>query len=160
MSAADAERVAVLAGLCDERAHQLSGATHDHLARVAQLKRESGVEHIRGGEPVVQPASGLAHGRGCHVHERRHVVVRDPLALLHGFHVEARAAQRLDVARRDHPAFRQHLAHGELHFQPGIELALLRPDPAHLGSGVAGNQARAFNNPGCGRRARRRSSRR
>ena len=51
------------------------------------------------------------------------------------------AAARIarDVLRRDRSELRPALERGELDLEPACELALLRPDPAHLGPGVAGD---------------------
>ena len=43
-----------------ERPHERVSARDDHLARRAQLQRERRVEHVRGGQPEVDPAPRLA----------------------------------------------------------------------------------------------------
>ena len=99
VSPPDAQCRRVLAGARDERCDELVRLREDHLADGAQLQRKRGVEHVRGGQPEVDPAPGLAGGGGEHVHERRHVVVGDALALVHGLHGERGGANRLQLRR-------------------------------------------------------------
>ena len=97
VGAPDAQRVRVLARARDQRGHERAGARHDHLAGRAQLQRERRVEHVRGGQPEVDPAPRLADRRREHVDERGHVVLGHQLALLHLGDREARAADRLQL---------------------------------------------------------------
>ena len=78
---AHGERARVLARPRRERRHELPGAGDQDLAARAQLQRERGVEHVGGGQPEVDPAPRLAHGRREHVDERGDVVLGDALAL-------------------------------------------------------------------------------
>jgi hypothetical protein len=96
---ADAQRLRVLSRACDQRGGERAGAGHDHLADGLQLQPERGVEHVRGGQPEVNPASRLPRRGGEHVDERRHVVVGHLLALVHGLDGERRAADRLEILR-------------------------------------------------------------
>ncbi len=96
----------VLARARRERRDELARARHEHLAGGAQLQRERGVEHVRGGQAEVDPAPGLARRGGEHVDERGHVVVGDLLALVDRLDGEAgargspRARSRRDRRRR------------------------------------------------------------
>ena len=60
---------------------QVARARDQDEPRLRQLERQRGVEHVGGGEAVVDPAAGLAHRLGHHVHEGGHVVVGHLLAL-------------------------------------------------------------------------------
>ena len=82
VGAADAERVAVLERPLDQRVAVGAGAGQHDLARLAQLQRQRRVEHVGGGQAVVDPAPVLADRRGDDVDEGGDVVVGDPLALL------------------------------------------------------------------------------
>jgi hypothetical protein len=89
----------------------------------------------------MHPPARLADRTGNDVHERRHVVIRHPLALLHLLHRErGSVAHGRGVVLRHHALLRECLDHGQLHLKPRFELALLGPDRAHLGTGVAGDQ--------------------
>src|SRR5919107_624233 len=73
----------------------------------------------------MDPAAGVAHRLGDDVHERGDVVVGHLLAHLGG------------VLGWDGALFGEGVHHGQLHLQPRVELALLRPDHAHLRAGIA-----------------------
>ena len=62
VGASDAERALVLAGRGDQHRDELAGAGQDDLADRAQLQRERRVEHVRGGQAVVDPAPAGARG--------------------------------------------------------------------------------------------------
>ena len=66
----------------DERVAKGGRARDQDRPGLAQLQRERGVEHVGGGQPVVDPAALVADRRGDDVDERGDVVVGDPLALL------------------------------------------------------------------------------
>ena len=136
------------------------------------LQRERGVDDVRRRQPVVHPAAFRAELLGDRVDERGEVVVGrqldlgDALGRRHGAPARgSRAASRGGHRADLGPAVER----GELDLEPARELALLRPDPAHLRAGVAGDhpgQCRSAaqeggceQTRGCARRARRRSSR-
>ena len=82
VGAADAQRVRVLARTRRERDGEPPRPRHDELPGAPQLQRERGVEHVGGGQAVVDPAPRRPGRARQHVDEGGHVVVRDPLALL------------------------------------------------------------------------------
>ena len=97
---------------------------------------------------MVHPAARLAHRCGHHVHERRHVVVGDLLALLDRLDRERGAlADRRGVLRGHDALLGQRVHHGQLDLEPGVELALLGPHGAHLGAGVALDHALGVEDP-------------
>ena len=57
VGAARAQRVRVLAGLGGELLHEPPRVGQHELADAAKLERQAGVEHVAGGQPVVDPAS-------------------------------------------------------------------------------------------------------
>ena len=117
-------------------------ALHEDRAGLGDLQPERGVEHVGGGEPVVHPAAGLAHRGGHDVHEGRHVVVGHLLALGDLLDGERRPlANGRGVLGGDGAGLGQRVHHGQLHLEPGVELALLGPDRAHLRARVALDQA-------------------
>jgi hypothetical protein len=90
----------------------------------------------------VDPAAGLAGGCGEHVHEGGHVVLGDALSLLHRLHGEGGVADRLELGPRGTTLAqqrRQLLAGGDLDLPPGLHALLIGPQPAELGTRVAGN---------------------
>ena len=108
----------------------------DHLAAgLAQLQRERRVEHVGGGEAVVDPAARLAD-------RRRETTSTNAATSWSVTCSRSRTASRsgggagldlLEVVRRDHSLLGERLADRELDLQPGLELALLRPHQRHLG---------------------------
>jgi hypothetical protein len=142
-----AQRVRVLARARVRAPPRARGRPHDHLAGGAQLQRERGVEHIRGGQPEVDPAPGLAGRGGEHVDERGHVVVGDRSRSLTASTVKRRRADRLELGgavgrpRAEQPG--QLLAGRDLDPPPGLHARLVGPQTAELGAGVAGIMRRA-----------------
>src|SRR5438093_541670 len=55
VGAADAERVAVLAGSGGERADEMTSASEDDARGGSQLQRQRRVEDVAGGEAIVKP---------------------------------------------------------------------------------------------------------
>ena len=133
----------------------LLGAAHDRgesrgrcprrssVARVADLQRERGVDDVGRGEPVVDPAALRPELLGDRVDEGGEVVVGRLLDLGHalGGRRPAPRADRGDVLRRDGSDLGPAVERRELHLEPARQLALLRPDPAHLRTGVAGDHS-------------------
>ena len=110
------------------------------LPGLAQLDRQGGVEHVRGGEPVVEPAPLLADRLRDHVDEGRDVVAGGPLALLDRLDRERGAlAAGLRGLLRDRALRGPGVGRGQLDLQPGVHAALLGPDGADLLAGVAGD---------------------
>ena len=107
VGAADAEGVAVLERPLDQRVAVGAGAGDDDLARPPQLQRQRRVEHVGGGEAVVDPAPVLADRGGDDVDEGGDVVVGHLLALVDRLDREgrplARLARRLLAGRRPPP---------------------------------------------------------
>ena len=130
------------------------------VARVAQLQRETGVQHVRGGEPEVDPAARRSHRPGDDLHERGHVVLGDALDLGDALGVERRL--RPDLARigvGDHAEPGQRLGDEDLDLEPVPEPRLVGPDGAHLredvpldhGSGWTGSRPVTAGGPPRGR---------
>ena len=83
VGAADRDRQPMLVGPLHDGRERPVEPLQDQLARGAHLERERGVDDIRRGQPVVEPAAGLAEVAGDGVDERREVVVRLLLDLGH-----------------------------------------------------------------------------
>jgi hypothetical protein len=138
VGAPDHDRLHVLARAARERVHQLVRPAQHDLPRVAQLQGERRVEHVRGGQPEVDPAARVACGLRQDVDERGHVMVGDLLALLGGFDGERRGADGVQVGGRGPVHL---LARGHLDAAPGLHLRLVRPYGADLRAGVARDHA-------------------
>src|SRR5205823_5877943 len=99
------------------------------------------VEHVRGGQAEVDPATGLTGGGGKHVDERGHVVVDLALALAHRLHREGRVADRLELSVRRALARAEQvselLARGDLDAPPALHARLIAPDACQLRARVA-----------------------
>ena len=139
--AADADRVTVLLREPDDRSECGVDALDDQPAGVLNLQGERGVDDVGRGEAVVEPAALGADLFGDGVDECCKVVVGRLLDLgntLRRRNARARA-DRGDVARRHDPKLCPCVERGQLHVEPARQLALFRPDPAHLRTGVAGD---------------------
>jgi hypothetical protein len=144
VGAADRDGLAVLERPCHERVAVVASPGGDDRPRLDELGGERGVEHVGGGQPVVQPATLLADRVLDHVDERGDIVVGGALALLNRLDGElgplpAGAGRRLG----HHPLDRQRLGHGELDLEPGLHLAALGPDAPDRIPCVAGDHLRS-----------------
>ena len=81
--APDRDRVAMLLRPGDDGGERPLDAVEHERARFADLQRERGVEHVRRGQAVVEPAALLAELLRDRVDERGDVVVRSRLDLRH-----------------------------------------------------------------------------
>ena len=144
VGSADGEGVGVLPCPSHEHLHQLLRARDDDLPGRLQLEGEAGVEDVRGGETEVDPAPGLARGRGQYVHEGGHVVVGDPLALFDVLDVEGGLANGRELVLRGTVlAEQERELFGGLHLDPTprVHPRLVGPQAAELGPRVAGDHA-------------------
>src|SRR5439155_1664040 len=139
VGAPDTDGVPVLVGPGDHGGERALDALANQPARVLNPEGKSGVDDVRRGQPVVEPASLRPQLLGHSVHEGRRVVIRDPLDL-----GDAGARRRNgsradfgDVARGNHVDFGPPVERSELDLEPPRELARLRPDPGHGRTGVA-----------------------
>ena len=132
MGSAHAVRLPVLLGPGDDCCKGAVVPAEDQGAGVADLERERGVEHVGGGEPVMEPAALLAEILGDGVHEGGDVVLGLGLELgdaLRGGRHRA-GADRLDRLGGNRAHGRPAVERGELHFEPASELRLVRPEEA------------------------------
>ena len=143
VGAADAERVAVLQRPLDQGVAVGARAGDDDLAGLAQLQRQRRVEHVGGGEAVVDPAPVLADRGGDDVDEGGDVVVGDLLALVDRLDREGGVGpRRLGGLARHHALLGPGLGRRQLDLEPGTPSCLRRPDRPDLGAGVAGDHQR------------------
>ena len=140
VGAPDHRRVLVPEGALPDRLQEVEEVRADEVARVAHQDGEGGVHHVRGGEPVVQPAPLGPDALGDAGDEGDDVVLDLPLDLLDAGDVEA--GPRLDrgegLGGHD-AALDEHLGRGDLHLEPRGEAVLVGPEAGHLGARVAGN---------------------
>ncbi len=141
VGAADAERVAVLQRPLDQGVAVGAGAGDDDLAGPAQLQRQRRVEHVGGGEAVMDPAPVLADRAGDDVDEGGDVMVGHPLPLVDRLDRErgpsARAASAASPG--NDALLGPRLGRRQLDLQPALHLRLRRPDLPDLGTGIAGD---------------------
>ena len=138
-----------------QRRDQRGGGLDEQVGGPGQGGAQGGVDHVGRGEPVVDPrALGLADGLLDHVDEGGHVVVGDPLALVHrldegGVDLGALGpAERGGVGR--HVAdLRPAVGGQQLDLEPHGEPGLVGEERGHLRRGVAGDHraASAFDGP-------------
>ncbi len=137
--AAHAHRLAVLLGPEDDGAKGAVEPFEHERARILDRERERGVEHVRGGEPVVEPAAVLAEAFRDGVDEGGNVVIRLALDLgdaLRRGHGRAHADRRHRLVRHG-PDGSPALERSELDVEPAAQLLAVRPDLAHGRAGVA-----------------------
>jgi hypothetical protein len=136
---ADADVVLVLSRARDHRFLRAVDGLEQERPRLAYLQREGGVDDVRRGQAVVEPAPGWAELGGDGVHEGRKVVLGLALQLR-----DALGRGRLRVVANlghgvsgNHAELRPRLERGELDVEPARQPVFVRPDPSHHGSGVA-----------------------
>ena len=145
VGAADHRRVLVAQGPLLHRLHEVEEVGADEVAGVAHQDGEGGVHHVRGGEPVVQPAPLGPHALRHAGDEGDHVVLDLLLDLLDARDVEAGLLlDRGEGLLRHDAAPDEDLGGGDLHLQPGREAVLVGPQASHLGTRVARDHGLSF----------------
>ena len=140
--AADAERQPVLLRARDDRRERAVEAVEQQRSGLLDLERERGVDDVRRGEAVVEPAAGRPELLGDGVDEGGRVVVQARFELGDALRVtepsRARRISRNDVGR-DRADLGPTFECGELDLEPARQLSLVRPDACHGRSRVAGD---------------------
>ena len=114
-------------------------ADHD-LAGLAQLQSQRRVEHVGGGEAVMDPAPVLADRLRDDVDEGGDVMVGHLLALVDRLNRERRVrARSLRRLPRNHPLLSPSLGSRQLHLQPALQLPLRAPNTRHLRPRIPGD---------------------
>ncbi len=158
VGAADAEGVAVLQRLLDQGVAIGAGACQHHLACFAQLQRQGRVEHVGGGQPVVDPAAVLADRSGDDVDEGGDIVVGHLLALVDGLDRERRVcSRRLRRLARHGALLGPGLRRRQLDLKPALELALRGPSSRSLAACIGDQSRPPFGRVAWGRGSRTRS---
>ena len=128
----------------------------DQVARVADLEGERRVDDVRRGEAVVDPAALRPELLGHRVDEGGQVVIGrlldlgDPLGCRH----LGAVANRGNVCGGHRSDLDPAVEGRQFDLEPARQLALLRPDPAHLRTGVAGDHSGQSRAGSGGRRER------
>ena len=139
VGASGAQRVDVLAGFRREDVGEAARVGQDQPRHRLNLEGQAGVEHVGGGQPVVDPAAGRAGRRREDVDEGGGVVVGDLLALVDRLHGEGGGADGVELVRGGAVHL---LAGGHLDSPHGVEARVVRPRLAQLPACVAGDQGR------------------
>ena len=152
MAAADGQRMLVFKGPFLQGGEHVVEVGQQQIRRLGQLHREAGVEHVRGGEPLMDEAAFRPDALGEPGQEGDHVVpglaldLVDPLDVRRAdgrqFGVAALANHRSRLGRDG--ADRRHRLAGEgLDFKPDPVAVFGRPDGGGLGAGIAGDHGGA-----------------
>ena len=134
MRAPDAQRVDMLARRCGERLDQPARFRQHELGDTSELERETGVEHVARGQPVVDPAPRRPGRGGQHVDERRGVVVGDLLAFVDLIDGERRRSDRVELVGGRAVEL---LARGDLDQAHRLEVRVVGPGLGQRRTGVA-----------------------
>ena len=143
MRAADHRRVAMLIRPCADRPHELLEILQNHVAGVAHLQGEGGIDDIRRGEAEMEPAAGWRAdvfsdvcGKGDDV------VVEGFLQLLATFQAEGGFGLHLfEIPFRHQPLTAEGFGGKQFDLQPDFQFALLAPKLAHLRARITLNHA-------------------
>ena len=139
--AADAERQPVLLRACRDHRERSVETVAQERSGLLNLERERGVDDVRRGEAVVEPAAGRSKLLGDGVDEGSRIVVQACFEL--GDALGRRSGRALanlgDDVGGDRSDLGPTLECGELDLEPAHQLALVRPDACHGRSRVAGD---------------------
>ena len=147
VGAAGHRGVDALAGPGREGAHQLGRRGDQQVGRLGERRTERSVDHVRRGQPVVDPRSlGWADRRLHHVDERSHVVIGDPLAVGDFLDEGVVDLRRACPARGgdlcgDLADLGPTLRREQLDLEPGGEAGAVGEELGHLGGRVAGDHS-------------------
>ena len=139
--AADLQRLTMLLGSCVDRGEGALQTREDQCAGFVHLQRESGVDDVGRGQPVVEPAGAfLAELFGHGVDEGGSVVMKRCFELGHAFGARRGCAGDEGGGVFGHDSqLGPGRCRGELDLEPRGELPLVRPDPGHGRARVAGD---------------------
>jgi hypothetical protein len=129
----------VLPRLVGQGLHDPARIRQDELGHAAQLESQSGVQHVAGGQTVVDPAPGGPGRGGEHVDEGGRVVVGDALALLDRLDGERGGPDRVELLLGRAVEL---LARRDLDLAHGLEVGVVGPDLGELGTRVARDHQR------------------
>jgi len=140
-----------------EPAHDLGQAGElrfDRARRVTQGDGRRRVEHVRAGQPEVEPPALGSEPLGHRAQEGDDVVLRLAFDLVGSRRVDLDpdGAQPLPVVLGDHALGVERLGRQQLDPQPQLELAALTPELAKLGKRVAVDHASSIGRAGMPRR--------
>ena len=139
----DRDRLAMLLRSGDDRREGALDPVEHERPGLADLERQRGVEHVRRGEAVVEPAPFLAELLRHRVDERGDVVVRARLDLRHplGARRHRPRPDRVDRLVRHDAGLGPPVERRQLDVEPAPQLRLVRPDRRHGRAGVARNHS-------------------
>ena len=137
MGAAYADGLLVLQGLLADGVHEGPHVLLQQFRGLDELEGEAGVPDIVRGEADMDVARFGAEGVGEGAQEDGHVVVHLRQVAGDVVEVVAGLSELGQSVLGDDAALGPGVADGELHLEPLVQLALLGPDAAHLGPGVA-----------------------
>jgi len=124
---------------------QLQDAFTKNGIRGFQLQSLSGIDHIGGGQAVVQPPRCRPHALSDVGGKRNDIMARIQLDLANAVDIEFRLGAQLNGSLFGNNAMLgQYIRGRQLHLQPGAKLALVRPDLAHLRAGIARDHSVKF----------------
>jgi hypothetical protein len=141
--AADRQGLTVLLSACHDGREGPVDPGENQRPGLADLERESGVEHVRRRQAVVKPAPLLPEALGDRVDEGGDVVVRPRFDLRNALRRRnvGPLANRLDRLARHDTGLRPAVQCSELDLQPARQPRLVRPDRRHGRAGVARNHS-------------------
>ena len=135
--AADRQRVLVADRELGQDRFQGLEVLGEDVRRLLDLQRQRRVQHVRRGQPQVDPASGGPESFGDRSGEGNHVVVGLTEELGRAFGLNRRAADRSHVVLRNRTHVRPGLAYRQLNLEPQLGAVLVGPHPAHARPGIA-----------------------
>ncbi len=149
VAAADGRRQLVLEGAALEHFQQRVEVLEQQVRGLLELHRQRGVEHVRAGHPLVEPAPlgpELLAGPG---QERDHVMLGDRLDRVDRVDVDlpecvpvVGGADGRRILGGDHPDLAHRLGGEDLDLPPDAVAVLGRPDGRHFGARIAGDHRR------------------
>lgn len=140
VTTADGQRVLVLEGADLQRFEQRIDIGNEQVGGLHELKVEAGVEHIGGGQALMQKARLRSHLFRDAGQEGDDIVLHLPLDLVDAGDVKAAALlHRHGRLLRDQPELGHGLGGQSLDLEPNSELGLGLPNASHFGAAVAGD---------------------
>src|SRR5436309_14009885 len=145
VGAADHGRVFEFPGTAFQDLGELLKTRADDFRSLTNEQSLSGINHVVGGQSVMEPARFRAHDLSDSRRKSDNIMAHFGFDLIDPLQPEVRPlADSFGSLFRDPASFGQGFSGGDLNRQPGAKAVLIAPNAAHFRAGVAWNQVRSL----------------
>src|SRR5438552_11656493 len=145
VGAADHGRVFEFPGTAFQDLGELLKTRADDFRSLTNEQSLSGINHVVGGQSVMEPARFRAHDLSDSRRKSDNIMAHFGFDLIDPLQPEIRSlADSFGSLFRYHASFGQSVRGGDLNRQPGAKAVLIAPNAAYLRAGITWNQVRSL----------------